>query len=83
MTPSYSYLGTPDEILGSLEDAGFKIVENLKEGGGAAGTGALPPGALAPSVIMGPDMPERIANTARSAQEDRLVSMLIAVERPA
>ena len=81
--PSYSYLGTPEEVLGWLEDARFRVIENRKEGGGAAGPRALPPGALGPGTIMGPDMPERQANSARSAKEGRLIGMLVAAERPA
>lgn len=82
--PSYSFLGTPEEVLGWLEGAGFKLLDNRHEGGGAGTQGAqpLPTGALGPSAVMGADMPERIANGARSAAEDRLVSMLVLVERP-
>lgn len=81
--PSYSYLGRPEEVLGWLEEAGFRVIEDRKEGGGAGGGRALPPGALGPATIMGPDMPERQANSARSAKEGRLIGMLIAAERPA
>ena len=79
--PSYSYLGTPPEVLGWLAEAGFKIVENRSEDGGASQQ-ALPPGALGPSTIMGRDMPNRQANSARSAKEGRLVRMLVVAKRP-
>ena len=81
--PSYSFLGTPEEVLGLLEEAGFKIAEYENEGGGAgsAGSGPPPPGTLGPETILGPDMPERQANTARSAKEGRIISMLVVAER--
>ena len=81
--PSYSYLGTPEEVLGWLEEAGFELIENRDEGGVAGSPRALPPGALGPETILGPDMPERLANSARSAKETRLISMLVVAERPA
>ncbi len=82
--PSYSYLGTPEEILGWLEEVGFKIVENRNEGGGAGSArSAAPPGVLDPATIMGSDMPQRIANSARSAEEGRLIAMLVVAERSA
>lgn len=82
--PSYSFLGTPEEILAGLEDAGFKVLENLSEGGGAGGNSPQKhsTGALGPAEIMGADMPERMANSARSAREGRLVGMLVLAERP-
>ena len=80
--PSYSYLGTPEEILGWLEEAGFDIVENRDEGGGAGGRSAPPAGGLGPETILGPEMPERVANSARSAREARLISMLVSAQRP-
>ncbi len=83
MEPSYSYLGTPEQVLGWLADAGFKTIENRKEGGGAGNPRALPPGALGPGTILGPDMPERLANAARSAKEGRLIGMLVSAVRPA
>ena len=82
--PSYSYLGTPEEVVGWLEEVGFKIVENRNEGGGAGGARSeLPPGTLGPETILGPDMPERQANSARSAKEGRLIAMLLVAERSA
>jgi SAM-dependent methyltransferase len=83
MEPSYSFLGTPEQVVGWLENAGFQIIENmLGEGSGGKPTG-LPPNALGPSAIMGSDMPERQANVGRSVKDGRLVHMLLVVERPA
>jgi hypothetical protein len=36
---------------------------------------------LGPSTIMGSDMPERQANVARSANEGRLIRMLVVAQR--
>jgi SAM-dependent methyltransferase len=80
---SYSYLGTPEQVLSWLAGAGFEVLENRREGGGAAAQGARPAGDLGSAVIMGPDMPERQANGARSVAEGRLVPMLILARRPA
>lgn len=82
--PSYSFLGTPEEVLGWLGEAEFKIVENQNEGGGAGSARpVLPPGTLGPETILGPDMPDRLANSARAAKEGRLIAMLVVAERPA
>jgi ubiquinone/menaquinone biosynthesis C-methylase UbiE len=78
---SYSYLGTPEQVLAWLTAAGFNIIENRREGGGAAAQGARPAGDLGPATIMGHDMPERQGNAARSASEGRLVPMLIVARR--
>jgi ubiquinone/menaquinone biosynthesis C-methylase UbiE len=81
--PTYSFLGTPAQILGWLEEAGFVDIENRTEGGGAAHPQARPPaGALGSDTIMGSDMPERQANSARSAREGRLIGMLVVAKRP-
>lgn len=81
--PSYSFVGTSEDVLGQLADAGFRIVENQREGG--AGIPTTPPqtGALGSGTIMGPDLPERAANRMRSVKEGRLVPMLVVAERPA
>jgi sarcosine/dimethylglycine N-methyltransferase len=81
---SYSHLGTPEEILGWLADAGFNVIENRNEGGGAGGAPSdKPPGALDPKTILGPDTPERMANAVRSGREGRIIAMLVVAERPA
>jgi SAM-dependent methyltransferase len=81
--PSYSFLGTPDDILGLLEDAGFVIVENTRETGSPGSSKTRPQGDLGPATVMGADMPERQANAARSGREGRLIGMVIVAERPA
>lgn len=79
--PSYSYLATPEQVLGWLADAGFETIENRYEGGGAPR--ARPAGELGSGIIMGPDVSERHANSARSVQEGRLARMLVSAVRPA
>jgi SAM-dependent methyltransferase len=79
--PEYSFLGTEGEILGWLDAAGFEVLENRSEGGGAGG-GSRPEG-IGPSLIMGNDFPERVANAGRSASDGLLKSMLVVAERPA
>jgi SAM-dependent methyltransferase len=79
--PEYSFLGTEGEILGWLDAAGFEVLENRSEGGGAGG-GSRPEG-IGPSLIMGNDFPERAANAGRSASDGLLKSMLVVAERPA
>ncbi len=81
--PSYSYLGTPEEVLGWLEEAGFKIVENRNESGSPGSMWERRTDELGPGTIMGADMPERQANSARSGKEGRLIRMLVVVKRPA
>jgi SAM-dependent methyltransferase len=78
---SYSFLETPEEILDLLRATGFTKIESRNETGkpaGAAGRGGADLGA---SAILGEDMPERQANSARSAQEGRLVRMLVIAQR--
>ena len=77
---SYSFLGTPEEILQSLRDSGFAKIESHAEVGGP---GTRPPGDVGAAVVMGTDMPQRQANAARSTKEGRLVPMLVVAERGA
>lgn len=79
---SYSFLGTTDEFLDLLTRAGFVNIESRREKGtpGSGRKGRADD--LGPEVIMGPDMPERQANGARSGQEGRLIGMLVVAERP-
>jgi ubiquinone/menaquinone biosynthesis C-methylase UbiE len=79
--PSFSFLGTPAEVLQTLRDAGFSKVESRTEAG--APGGARAPSDLGPSTVMGADMPERAANAARSGREGRLIGMLVVAERAA
>jgi sarcosine/dimethylglycine N-methyltransferase len=76
--PSYSFLGTPEEILELLGAVGFTNIENRGEAGGA---GEWRPDELGPSTISGADMPERQANAARSGKEGRLIRMFVVAER--
>jgi sarcosine/dimethylglycine N-methyltransferase len=77
---AYSFLETEERVLGWLEAAGFKLIENHDE---ATAFGAPPPGALGPSVVMGPDMPQLSANMKRSVGEGRIKGMIVVAERPA
>jgi ubiquinone/menaquinone biosynthesis C-methylase UbiE len=84
--PSYSFLGTPEEVLGWLSEAGFDILENRSEGGGAGGNAPRPTArisTMAQEIILGEDFSERQANSKRSSEEGRLAPMLIVAARPA
>jgi len=75
--PSYSFLGTPEEILECLSAVGFVNIQRRTESGipGSAKSD------LGPSTIMGSDMPERQANVARSVNDGRLIRMLVVAQR--
>jgi hypothetical protein len=75
--PSYSFLGTPEEILECLRGVGFVNIESRTEPG-APGSARND---LGPSTIMGSDMPERQANVARSVNDGRLIRMLVVAQR--
>jgi hypothetical protein len=77
MEPSYSFLGTPEEILESLRAVGFVNIQSRTESG-APGSARND---LGPSTIMGSDMPERQANVARSVNDGRLIRMLVVAQR--
>ena len=81
--PSYSYLGTPEEVLGWLAQAGFTEIENRRQGSGADAQATRPQGDVGTAAVMGDDMPERQRNAARSVAESRLVPMLVVARRPA
>lgn len=81
--PSYSFLGTPESVLGLLVAAGFVDIENRREGSSAGTQAARPQGDLGPATVMGADMPTRQANAARSLTEGRLAPMLVTARRPA
>lgn len=81
MAPSYSFLGTPEEILEWLGEVGFTNIESRNETGSPESTGERPADELGSSTIMGADMPQRQANAARSVQEGRLIRMLVVAER--
>ena len=78
MDTSYSFLGTPEEILQGLRDAGFAKVENRSE---VSAPGTRPPNDIGAATVLGADMPQRQANAARSVKEGRLVPMLVLAER--
>jgi SAM-dependent methyltransferase len=80
--PSYSFLGTPEEILQLLREAGFINIDSRTEPGAPGTARGRAASELGPSVIMGPDMPIRQANAARSGQEGRLTGMVVVAERP-
>lgn len=73
MDPSASFLSTPADIEQWLRDAGFShIASQVESGGGSRGR---------PSTVMGDDMAERQANSARSVQEGRLIRMMYVAVR--
>jgi SAM-dependent methyltransferase len=78
---SYSFLGTPEQVLGWLTEAGFVNIENRREGSGAGAQAPRPQGDLGPATVMGTDMPVRQGNASRSVAEDRLVPMLVVARR--
>lgn len=67
MDASYSFLGTPQDILQGLRDAGFAKVENRSE---VSAPGTRPPNDFGAAIVMGADMPQRQANAARSVKDD-------------
>jgi len=81
--PSYSFLGTPSEILDLVAGTGFNIAENRQESGSPGSSNTLRSNELGPAIIMGADMPERRANAVRSGKEGRMIGMVVVAERPA
>jgi SAM-dependent methyltransferase len=79
---SYSFLGTPEEILSLVSEAGFTNVKHRNETAKSAGPSGRGHSDLGVSQILGDDMPQRQANSARSAAEGRLVRMLVIAQRP-
>lgn len=77
--PSYSFLGTREEILELLASVGFTKIDCQNE---TSEGSERSPGELAPGTILGADMPERQANAARSGKEGRLVRMFAIAQRP-
>lgn len=77
--PSYSFLGTREEILELLASVGFTRIECRNETSQGSDRS---PGELSPGTILGADMPERQANAARSGKEGRLIRMFVVAERP-
>jgi sarcosine/dimethylglycine N-methyltransferase len=81
---SHSFLGTPEQTITALKDAGFVIaecrVEHSAPQGGTQPVATV--GGLGPGIAMGADMPARQANMVRSLKEGRLAFMLVVAERP-
>jgi SAM-dependent methyltransferase len=80
---SYSFLGTPEDIVALLKDTGFAVPECRIE----RSMPQRPPqpsgaGDLGPAIAMGADMPARQANMGRSMSEGKLVFMMVVAERP-
>lgn len=80
--PSYSFLGTPKQVLDWLAGAGFVNIETRTEQGTPGSKRERPPGDLNSDIVMGIDMTQRIANGARSGAEGRIIGMVVVAERP-
>lgn len=80
--PSYSFLGTPEQVLGWLAEAGFANIQTRTEEGTPGAKRTRPPGDMSSDLVMGIDMTERIANGARSGAEGRIIGMTVVAERP-
>jgi len=80
---SYSFLGTPEDILALLKEAGFGHVENRTESGTPGSARPRAADELGSNAVMGADMPERQANAVRSGKEGRLIGMLVIATRAA
>ena len=78
---SYSFPGTPDELLDGLAAAGFRVVENRGEGAVGGKRGQRPRPGLGAGIALGEDLRERLLNSIRSGEEGRLVGMLVVAER--
>jgi SAM-dependent methyltransferase len=81
--PSYSFLGTPEQVLQTLRDAGFVKIASRTEVGTPGDAKGRPAGDLGSGAALGVDMTERRANVARSGAQGRLIGMLVVAERPA
>ena len=82
LTPEVSFLETPDAIFDTLTRAGFESVENRAGQARSKPGGGPQPGTIGAAPAMGDDMPERVGNSAKSIQEERLVSMMVVARRP-
>ena len=80
--PSYSFLGTPEEILETLKQVGFSIVKSLIEGTTPGNLTQRKAEELGPATTMGAEMDQRQANGARSRKDGRLVFMIVLAQRP-
>lgn len=82
MQAEASFLGTPDDILGLLEDTGFTHVADMAEAAKASPGGGPTPGTIGSAAAMGDDMPERSDRAARAMAEGRLVGMIVTARKP-
>ena len=78
---SYSFPGTPGELLDGLATAGFRVIENRGEGAVGGKRGQRPRPGLGAGIALGGDLRERLLNSIRSGEEGRLVGMLVVAER--
>ena len=78
---SYSFPGTPDELIDGLAAAGFRVIENRGEGAVGGKRGQRPRPGLGAGIALGGDLRERLLNSIRSGEEGRLVGMLVVAER--
>jgi SAM-dependent methyltransferase len=82
LTPDVSFLETPEAIFGTLAKVGFENVENRAGQARSKPGGGPQPGTIGAAPAMGDDMPERTGNSAKSIQEERLISMMVVAHRP-
>ena len=78
---SYSFPGTPGELLDGLAAAGFRVIENQGEGAVGGQRGQRPRPGLGAGIALGEDLRERLLNSIRSGEEGRLVGMLAVADR--
>ncbi len=80
--PSISFLVSRDEMLSSLERAGFRII-TLVDDSKVVDKGCQPTrtGPLGGWLVSGEDYPERVANVRKSVAENRLAYVKLVAER--
>jgi SAM-dependent methyltransferase len=79
--PSYSFLGTPEDILQTLREAGFTDIESRTEAGSPGGGKGRPTGDIGPETVMGPTMALRLANAQCSGREHRLIGLMVVARK--
>jgi len=80
--PHYSFLGTPEEFLNGLAEAGFTNISEHRKGGSSTTTNHPKHPTIGVGAVMGDDMPERSKNSSRSSEEGRLVGLLVTARKP-
>jgi len=80
--PSISFLVSRDEMLATLERAGFRII-TLGDDSKVVDKGSQPTrtGPLGGWLVLGEDYPERVANARKSFAENRLAYVKLVAER--